>query len=55
VGGTNDDPIAAGRDALKRHAWAEAYDVLSEADRTRSLTGEGLGMLGWASYWTDHA
>jgi class 3 adenylate cyclase len=46
--------VAAGREALERHAWQDAYDALSEADRAGSLPGEGLEMLAWASYWTGH-
>ena len=46
------DPIAVGRDALERHAWQEAYDALSEADRDGPLPGEGLELLAHAAYWT---
>ena len=49
---TLDDPTAAARDALARHAWTEAYEGLSGADRSGSLGGEGLELLAWASYWT---
>jgi class 3 adenylate cyclase len=48
----SDDPVGAGRDALDRHAWEEAYDVLARADRAGSLNGEGLSLLGSAAYWT---
>jgi len=48
------DAVEAGRDALQRHAWDEAYEVLSEADREGSLTGEGLELLASAAYWTAH-
>ncbi len=47
-----DDPIASGREALERHAWGEAFEILSEADRTRSLSGEGLHMLANAAWWS---
>jgi len=50
----SDELIEAGRDALQRHQWQEAYDVLSEADRQGSLSGEGLELLAWAAYWTAH-
>jgi class 3 adenylate cyclase len=49
---TLDDPTAAARDALARHAWTEAYEALSGADRSGSLGGEGLELLAWAAYWT---
>src|ERR671918_350005 len=48
------DPIEAGRDALKRHAWDEAYRILTEADRAGALTGEALELLGEAAYWSAH-
>ncbi|HJV04535.1 MAG TPA: hypothetical protein VJ868_04655, partial [Actinomycetota bacterium] len=48
------DAVAAGREALDRHAWQEAYDLLTEADRTGSLTGEGLELLAEATYWSGH-
>jgi class 3 adenylate cyclase len=46
--------VKEGREALDRHAWNEAYDILSEADRAGSLNGEGLELLAWASYWAAH-
>jgi class 3 adenylate cyclase len=49
-----DDALQAGRDALERHEWDEAYRVLSEADRTGTLTGEGLELLASAAYWSAH-
>ena len=49
-----DDPVALGRDALARHAWDEAYETLSEADRAGSLSGEGLELLASAAYWSAH-
>ena len=50
----SDDLVETGREALQRHRWQEAYEALSEADRRGSLTGEGLELLAWASYWTAH-
>ena len=46
--------MGAGRDALDRHAWNEAYGILTEADRAGSLGGEGLWLLASAAYWTAH-
>ena len=43
-----------GRAALERHAWADAYQALTEADRAGALTGEGLQLLAQAAYWTAH-
>jgi class 3 adenylate cyclase len=48
------DAVRAGREALERHAWQEAYDALSEADGDGSLPAEGLELLAWAAYWTAH-
>ncbi len=45
--------LEAGRDALDRHAWDEAYDVLSEADRA-ALPADGLRMLAEAAWWSAH-
>lgn len=46
--------VEAGRRALDRHAWQEAYDVLSQADEEGTLPAEGLELLAWAAYWTAH-
>ena len=46
--------IETARDALGRHEWQQAYDLLTEADQTRSLSGEGLWLLASAAYWTAH-
>jgi class 3 adenylate cyclase len=54
VSRTAEDAVRAGRDALDRHEWDEAYEVLSEADRAGALTGEGLDLLAWAAYWSAH-
>jgi class 3 adenylate cyclase len=48
------DAVQAGREALERHAWQEAYDTLTEADRAGSLSGEGLELLAEATYWSGH-
>jgi DNA-binding NarL/FixJ family response regulator len=49
---STNDPVAIGRDALDRHAWEEAYETLSQADRAGSLKGEGLELLASAAYWS---
>lgn len=46
-----DDPLEAARDALDRHAWQEAYDVLAEADRAGGLEPGGLELLFQAAWW----
>jgi class 3 adenylate cyclase len=45
------DLFGAGRDAMDRHAWGEAFDLLSEADRSQELGGEELALLGDAAWW----
>src|SRR5688572_18663200 len=45
------DLFGAGRDAMDRHAWGEAFDLLSEADRSQQLSGEELDLLGDAAWW----
>jgi class 3 adenylate cyclase len=54
VSRTTDDPVRAGREALDRHAWNEAYEIFTAADRAGTLGGEGLWLLSWAAYWTAH-
>lgn len=49
---STDDSTRRARDALDRHAWDEAYDLLTEADEDGSLLAEGLEMLASAAYWT---
>jgi class 3 adenylate cyclase len=48
----SDHPISFARDALERHAWKDAYEALTEADRHGPLPGAALEMLAWATYWT---
>lgn len=52
MGSSSDDPIKAGRNALERHAWREAYETLSEADRANLLSADGLRMLAEAAWWS---
>jgi class 3 adenylate cyclase len=46
-----DDLVRAGRDAMDRHAWTDAFDLLSEADRSQKLNPDELGLLGDAAWW----
>ena len=48
------DSIEAARDALDRHAWGEAFEILAEADRAGSLPADGLRMLAEAAWWSAH-
>src|SRR6266542_6015276 len=47
------DPSLADRamDALGRHAWREAFDLLSEADTGGALSPDQLELLAQASWW----
>jgi tetratricopeptide (TPR) repeat protein len=50
-----DDSLKASRDAIARHAWKEAFDLLSPADASRSLAAEDLERLGNAAFWIGRA
>ncbi|MQB01145.1 MAG: hypothetical protein GEU78_12770 [Actinobacteria bacterium] len=44
--------LEAGRDAIRRYAWAEAFEALSAADReSETLAPKDLDELGQASWW----
>lgn len=47
-----ESPLQAGRDAIARHAWREAFDLLSVADTTQPLDPEDLEKLAEAAWWT---
>ncbi|MGH2674686.1 MAG: adenylate/guanylate cyclase domain-containing protein [Actinomycetota bacterium] len=49
---TIDDPIAAAREALGRHAWHEAFDLLRKADAEGRLSARDLELLGEAAWWS---
>jgi class 3 adenylate cyclase len=44
------DPIAAGRDAVRRKAWEDGYQLLSSAEHT--LAADDLRALGEAAFWS---
>jgi class 3 adenylate cyclase len=48
---TLDDPVHAAREALDRHAWHEAFDLLRRADIEGRLSAGELAMLGDAAWW----
>jgi class 3 adenylate cyclase len=48
------DPLEAGRDALRQRRWAEAYDLLRSADEAAELNPEDLMLLGEAAMWNGH-
>lgn len=45
------DPLEQGRDALGRHAWQEAFDLLSSADRKTGLSAADLEALAEAAFF----
>jgi class 3 adenylate cyclase len=45
------DLLDAGREALGRHAWQEAFELLSEADRAALLSASDLASLAEAAWW----
>ena len=44
--------VEAAREALARHAWSEAHDILSALDASGSLGPPELELLAEASWWT---
>src|ERR1700694_2078880 len=46
------DTLEAAREAMRRHDWAEARRLLSEADAARQLDAEGLRLLGKVNDWS---
>ena len=46
--------IQAGRDAVGRHAWAEAMESLAAADQDGGLAADDLELLGTAAWWAGH-
>jgi len=40
------------RDHYRRHAWSQAYALLSAADADGGLTASDLNLLAYAAYWT---
>ena len=47
-----DSSLQAGRDAFERHAWREAFDLLTAADSSGRLSPEDLEHLGDAAWLT---
>jgi len=45
------ETLEAGRDAMRRHAWAEAMEAFTAADRDGGLSPDDLELLGNASWW----
>lgn len=48
------ETIEQGRDAIRRHAWAEALDVFAAADRDGALIADDLERLATAAWWSGN-
>ena len=46
------ETFAAGMDAMRRHAWDEAFHAFTEVDRARGLAPQELQILAEAAWWT---
>lgn len=46
------DPIEAGRDAIRRHAWTEGFELLRSADEAKPLAPDDLLLIGEAAMWS---
>ena len=47
-----EDVWEAGRTALARHAWREAFDIFCKADAMRALSAEDVERLAESAWWT---
>ncbi len=45
------DPLEQGRGALARHAWTDAFELLSQADREGALSGVDLEALALSAFF----
>ncbi|HKX09431.1 MAG TPA: adenylate/guanylate cyclase domain-containing protein, partial [Stellaceae bacterium] len=50
-----DNALDEGRDAIRRHAWREAFDLLTAADKAGSLNADDLEGLAEAAWWSGRA
>ncbi len=48
------DPLEAGRAALLRREWVEAYELLRSADESAELGPEDILLVGEAAMWNGH-
>jgi class 3 adenylate cyclase len=46
------DPVEAGREAIRRHAWAEGFELLRAADEAQQLAPDDLLLIGEAAMWS---
>ena len=50
-----ENALEAGREAVRRYAWREAFDLLTTADQTGSLNADDLEGLAEAAWWRGRA
>ena len=50
-----DNALESGRDAVRRHAWREAFELLTAADQAHDLNADDLEELAHAAWWSGHA
>jgi class 3 adenylate cyclase len=50
-----ENALEAGREAVRRYAWREAFDLLTTADQTGSLNADDLEGLAEAAWWSGRA
>lgn len=50
-----DQTLADGREAVRRHAWREAYELLHAADQAGALEPDDLERLADAAWWNGRA
>jgi class 3 adenylate cyclase len=48
------DSLDAGREAIRKHAWPEAFELLSDADEANALSAQDLEALAEAGWWIGH-
>lgn len=51
---TAENPLLAGREAFEKHAWQEAFDLLSTIDAQDGLPPDDLERLAEAAMWALH-
>ena len=50
-----ENALDEGREAVRRHAWREAFELLTAADQTSGLNADDLEALASAAWWSGHA
>ena len=50
-----EDALAAGREAVRRYAWREAFELLSAADQAGGLGADDLDPLAQAAWWNGRS